>query len=225
MQVVAEDAQGQTRYQFVLDHGVDPAVPLARQGLRVLGPIEATGSDADLTLRLRVADDPLIARRLSGNGQSPTPRDDDVAAEAIPEPRQRIAAYAWVESDRGVLASEFARATSPLRWGPPGGGIDPGEEPIAAVHREVMEETSQVIELGDLIGINSRHWIGRNFSGRAEDFHAVQLVYRAWCPDPTDPVVLEVDGTTSAATWFPRDRWREQKWAPGWRILLGRLID
>jgi 8-oxo-dGTP diphosphatase len=224
MQVIAEDAAGVRRSAFELDHGVDPTVALGRQGLQVLRPIEATGADQELTLRLLVDDDPVRARKLAANGHGPTVREDEVPADAEPIPQQRVAAYAWVESSRGILASEFSRATSKLRWSLAGGGIDLGEEPREAVHREVMEETAQTIELGDLVGVNSRHWIGRNFAGVVEDFHAVQLIYRAHCPEPTDPVVLDVGGSTSAAAWFPHDGWQDQPWMPGWRILLLRLF-
>ena len=69
----------------------------------------------------------------------------------------------------------------------PGGGIDPGEEPGAAVVREVHEETAQVVELGALVAVQTSHWVGRSPSGRVEDFHAVRLVYRASCPEPGEP--------------------------------------
>lgn len=42
--------------------------------------------------------------------------------------------------DRGALLTTH-QADPELEYQLPGGGIDPGEQPIAALHREVMEET------------------------------------------------------------------------------------
>lgn len=42
--------------------------------------------------------------------------------------------------DRGALLTTFQAKPAP-EYQLPGGGIDPGEHPIAALHREVMEET------------------------------------------------------------------------------------
>ena len=81
----------------------------------------------------------------------------------------------------------------------PGGGIDEGEAPVAAVVREVHEETGQPVDVGDLVLVQSSHWVGRSPHGGVEDFHAVRLIYRGTCPDPTDPVVHDQGGTTAAA--------------------------
>jgi ADP-ribose pyrophosphatase YjhB (NUDIX family) len=102
--------------------------------------------------------------------------------------------------------------------------VDADEEPVAAVHREVYEETSQRIELGDLVAVRTRHHIGPNLAGDFSDFHAVQLIYRARCPHPTDPLVLDVGGTTSAAAWFPRANWQDGPWMRHWRDVLVELF-
>jgi 8-oxo-dGTP diphosphatase len=39
---------------------------------------------------------------------------------------------------------------SPGRWGLPGGHVEPGEEPLAAAHRELMEETGLSVDRLDL---------------------------------------------------------------------------
>ncbi|QGN35562.1 NUDIX domain-containing protein [Microlunatus sp. Gsoil 973] len=150
--------------------------------------------------------------------------DGNGSADGPAVRRQRIAAYAWVESSRGILAAEFYRPVPGGRWGLPGGGLDEREEPVDAVHREVMEETSQRIELGELVRVDTRHWIGRSPAGVLEDFHAVRLIYRARCPEPTDPVVIDVGGTTTAAAWFPYESWPDQPWNTGWRDLLVTLF-
>ena len=53
--------------------------------------------------------------------------------------RRRPGVYA-VLLDRGALLTTFQAEPTP-EYQLPGGGIDRGEHPIAALHREVMEET------------------------------------------------------------------------------------
>jgi len=148
------------------------------------------------------------------------PRDPDVGADEVGEPYQRVAAYAVVTSERGVLLTQFTSLTAvPGTWGLPGGGLDHGEDPVAGVHREVWEETGQRVELGGLVAIQSRHWVGRAPSGTVEDFHAVRIVYRATCPDPSEPVVHDVGGTTSDARWFTSDELAGLRMTSSWRGL------
>jgi 8-oxo-dGTP pyrophosphatase MutT (NUDIX family) len=137
---------------------------------------------------------------------------------------QRVAVYAVVRSARGVLLAQNSALTNAAgTWGLPGGGLDPGELPEAALHREVWEETGQAVEIDRIGAVTTRHWVGRAPSGRLEDFHAVRLVYRATCPEPTDPVVHDVDGTTAASAWFTRPELDEVALAVGTRELLADL--
>lgn len=223
MQIVAADRDGRRLTEFDLGHGADPTDELASRGFRTVKPVDASGADDDLVVTLLAEPDPGVGAR-PATARAVAPREIDMPDRAEAVRRQRVAAYAWVESSRGILASEFYRPVPDGRWGLPGGGIDPGEEPVDAVHREVLEETSQKIDLGELVGVDTRHWIGRNPAGVVEDFHAVRLIYRAICPDPTDPVVLDVGGTTTAATWFPYESWQDQPWNTGWRDVVTRLF-
>ena len=77
---------------------------------------------------------------------------------------------------------------------------------MAAVLREVYEETAQSVVLADLETVQTSHWVGRNPLGEVEDFHAVRLVYLAACPEPTEPQVLDAEGTTADARWVPLTR-------------------
>jgi len=53
--------------------------------------------------------------------------------------RDRHGVYAVILGPRGVL---LTHQTEPVpEWQLPGGGIDPGESRLAALHREVLEET------------------------------------------------------------------------------------
>jgi ADP-ribose pyrophosphatase YjhB (NUDIX family) len=141
-----------------------------------------------------------------------------------PVVRQRVAVYAVVRSARGVLLAENSVLTNAAgTWGLAGGGLDDGELPEAALHREVWEETGQVVDVAGVAAVTTRHWVGRAPDGRLEDFHAVRLIYRATCPEPTDPVVHDADGTTSAAAWFPVDALADLPLAVWTREVLAHL--
>jgi ADP-ribose pyrophosphatase YjhB (NUDIX family) len=143
-----------------------------------------------------------------------------------PAVRQRFAAYAVVTSSEGLLATEYSGRTAVIgRWGMPGGGLDDHEPPTSAVLREVHEETSQQIILGNLIKVQTSHWVGRSPYGSIEDFHAVRLIYRASCPHPTDPVVLDQGGTTESAKWVPLESWRSVPWTHNWQLVLSTLLE
>ena len=57
--------------------------------------------------------------------------------------RQRPGAYAVLERDGMLLITHQAEPEPEFQL--PGGGIDPGESPVSALHREVAEETGWAI--------------------------------------------------------------------------------
>ena len=58
--------------------------------------------------------------------------------------KRHFTATAFVVHDGSTALHWHAKLR---QWMPPGGHIDPGEEPIAAVLREVLEETGLRVEL------------------------------------------------------------------------------
>ena len=198
--IVGVTEDGATAFSTPLDHGADPDTVVYDQGYTALRPLDAGWYGADLGLR-------LLVRPLAGESRpDPIPPRTDagliIADDVVPVARQRVAAYAVVLSTRGLLATEYSTQTAvPGRWGMPGGGLDDRESPADCVRREFREETAQHIVLGELTKVQTGHWIGRNPGGMIEDFHAVRLVYRATCPDPTEPLVLEHGGSTASACW------------------------
>jgi 8-oxo-dGTP pyrophosphatase MutT (NUDIX family) len=224
MEVRGVDGTGAQRFAVALPHGADPMVVVHDQGWVVERPIDAyRGPSGDLVLRFAVRPVGTETRP----SQRPTGRDVGLQLRPGEEPvvRQRVAAYGVVLSDRGLLATQYSDRTAvDGRWGMPGGGIDSGEEPEAAVAREVHEETAQTVVLGPLVAVQTSHWVGRSPAGHAEDFHAVRLIYRADCPDPGDPVVLDVGGTTADARWVALAEWRSISWTVNWRDPLERLL-
>jgi 8-oxo-dGTP pyrophosphatase MutT (NUDIX family) len=225
MRVVGVAARHRQVFDRRLEHGVDPRVLAYEAGWVVLRPVEADLDEhGELRLSLRVR------HRRKGDGQPRTrkPGRDRGLRTSPQEPplvRQRFAAYAVVKSERGLLATEYSDLTAVSgRWGMPGGGLDEGEHPVHAVVREVDEETGQSVSVGDLVLVQSSHWVGRSPHGGVEDFHAVRLIYRATCADPTDPVVHDQGGTTASARWVELDTWADLPWTANWRQALKRLL-
>ncbi len=101
-----------------------------------------------------------------------------------------------------LLTRLSARAAHPGRWTLPGGGVDHGERPAAALAREVEEECGLACEVGDLLDVHDTHFSGQAPSGRIEDYHGVHLLFSATVAD-AEPRVIEVDGTTDAVAWVP----------------------
>jgi ADP-ribose pyrophosphatase YjhB (NUDIX family) len=216
---------GERAFEVVLDHGADPDVLAFDRGYVVVRPIDATrASSGELILRLLVR--PVVDERRPQVRRQGRDAGLVLGDDVRPEVRQRFAAYAVVTSSRGLLATEYSGRTAVTgRWGMPGGGLDDHEPPTSAVLREVAEETSQEIILGELIKVQTSHWVGRSPYATIEDFHAVRLIYRATCPHPTEPVVVDQGGTTESAQWVPLDSWRSVSWTQNWRLLLSELLN
>jgi 8-oxo-dGTP diphosphatase len=222
--VVGITEHGGHAFEAVLDHGADPAVLAFDRGYVVVRPVDATrASSGELILRLLVR--PVVDERRPAVRRQGRDTGLVLGDHVRPFVRQRFAAYAVVTSSRGLLATEYSSRTAVTgRWGMPGGGLDDHEPPTSAVLREVAEETSQQIVLGELIKVQTSHWVGRSPRGTIEDFHAVRLIYRATSPHPTEPVVLDKGGTTESAQWVPLASWRSVSWTQNWRLLLSELL-
>ena len=76
------------------------------------------------------------------------------AVKAGQQYRKRAGAYAVLIRDGAVLVTHQAAPVPEYQL--PGGGIDPGENPIAALHREVFEETGWSIGAPRRIGAYRR---------------------------------------------------------------------
>jgi 8-oxo-dGTP diphosphatase len=223
--VVGVDASGVERVRERLGHGDDPVRLLARAGYSTSGPDSVVGQADPHTVTVVY---PVVPAAVAAAPDLPAAvlRDPGMVLKPGEEPvvRQRIAVYAVVRSPRGVLLTQNSSLTNAAgTWALAGGGLDPGELPEAALHREIWEEAGQRVEVTEIAVVTTRHWVGRAPNGVVEDFHAVRLVYRATCPEPTDPVVHDVDGTTAAAAWFPPNEVDGLPLAVGTREILAHL--
>lgn len=125
-------------------------------------------------------------------------------ADHVTAQHQRVGAYGYaVDSGRILLTRNSPSGPMPGVWNLPGGGIDHGETPVDTVVRELWEECGLDAKIGDLLTVTDRHFTGTAPNGRKEDFHAIQVVYRAEVAADVEPRVVEADGTTDAVAWVP----------------------
>ncbi len=120
---------------------------------------------------------------------------------------QRVAAYAVILRDDKILLSRLSDTISTTEtWTLPGGGLDHGEDPRAAVVREVYEETGLAVSIGETAWVLSAHRADTWRRGRNVDAHALRIVYDGWVAvDAPEPHTVEVGGSTAEAAWLPLD--------------------
>ena len=119
---------------------------------------------------------------------------------------QRFAAYAVAtDRQRRVLLTRVApNYPGAGRWHLPGGGTDYGEQPGAALIRELAEETGQRGRLVKLLGVAShRDPASLGPEGYPIDWHGVRAFYRVQVDRATRPRVHDHGGSTSEARWVP----------------------
>jgi ADP-ribose pyrophosphatase YjhB (NUDIX family) len=178
-----------------LSTGQQPVMPFAAELLGV--PRAAATSDA-LGTRPAVPD---TAGELSEAGVAA------VDAEGRPEQVRRFAVYGLVTDPAGrVLLTLIAPGYPGAgRWHLPGGGTDYGEQPVAALLRELAEETDQVGRVVALLAVmHRRNPAALGPEGHPIDWHGVRAIYRVMVDTPTEARVTEAaGGSTAQARWFP----------------------
>ena len=132
-----------------------------------------------------------------------------MAVDAPPR-RQRVAAYALLTRGDDVLLTRMSSRTRiPGRWTLPGGGVDHGEDPRAAVEREVFEETGLHVQVGSVADVHSSHFTGPRSDGVVEDYHGIHLIFHGAVlaeSEGVQPHVTEQDGSTDLAQWIDREQ-------------------
>jgi 8-oxo-dGTP diphosphatase len=115
---------------------------------------------------------------------------------------QRIGAYAVVLRDDSLLLTRIsAIGYPPGWWALPGGGIDQGEAPSAALVRELHEETGLAPRSLRLVDVHDVHTVAPGRGDQYEDYHGIHLLYAVDVAPDQAPRVVEHDGTTDAVRW------------------------
>lgn len=122
---------------------------------------------------------------------------------------QRIGAYAViVRGDALLLTRISARGFPSGWWGLPGGGIDHGEPPLVALHRELHEETGLTVRGARLVDIHDVRTQALGRGDRWEDYHGIHLLWAVDVNPDISPHVVERDGTTDEVRWVSLDQLR-----------------
>ncbi len=123
---------------------------------------------------------------------------------------QRIGAYGICHDAAGrvLLVRASARTNVAGRWFLPGGGLEHGEAPTAALERELDEETGLGIGTARLLGVLSDARVLAD--GTA--LHMVRVIYlvESW----TGTARAEATGTSDAVAWVPADELAERDVLP-----------
>ncbi|MET8232691.1 NUDIX domain-containing protein [Micromonospora sp. NPDC005298] len=149
---------------------------------------------------------------LLGLPVSPLPADLPRALPPEPAPhpdrRLRFGAYGLVTDPAGrILLTQIADGYPGAgRWHLPGGGTDHGEQPTTGLLRELVEEGGQLGRVVELLGVDNLHNpAALGPEGRPLDWHGVRVFYRVLVDVPTEAVVTEsAGGSTARAGWFTR---------------------
>jgi 8-oxo-dGTP diphosphatase len=154
---------------------------------------------------LGLADDRL-AGRVDKTPQETRPVPPAKAKKGRRRRGQRFGAYGVVADGAGrILLARIAEGyPGGGTWHLPGGGVDFGESPRAAVSREIYEETGQEALVGELLNVTSfRHRRAIGPEGYPLDWHGVRAIYSATVPDPSAAQVVEAaGGSTSESRWW-----------------------
>ncbi len=110
--------------------------------------------------------------------------------------RSRISAYGLIRDGDRILLCRLSKEMPRWEgyWTLPGGGLEFGESPEAAMIREVEEETGLRVSARPIAGIDSIH----DTSG-SDEFHGIRILY--WAEIAGGSLKNEVGGSTDCCEW------------------------
>lgn len=134
------------------------------------------------------------------------------APASAPSPRKLVVAGLVVDDDGQILITR-RRADQALggRWELPGGKVEPGEAPAAALARELAEELGAAVEVGGVWDVLHHLY---------PDFELVMIVYR--CRLRPGEVARAVE--VADLRWVPAAAVGDHDLLPADRPLVVRLV-
>ncbi|GAA2380012.1 hypothetical protein Cme02nite_16600 [Catellatospora methionotrophica] len=119
------------------------------------------------------------------------------------EKRRRIGAYGIAHDEQGrlLLVRSSARSNFPGVWFLPGGGLEHGEDPAAAVVREFREETGLTARIAGLREVSSDLV---EFPWRGVLLHHDRIIYDMTITG--GELTVEADGTSDLPAWVEPSR-------------------
>jgi 8-oxo-dGTP diphosphatase len=128
---------------------------------------------------------------------------------------RRPGVYAILLDGDHILATHQAEPVPEFQL--PGGGIDKGEQPIAALHREVFEETGWKIAVTQRLGAFRRFTYMPEYDMWAEKLCSVYLAFPVRRLGPPSEA-------GHSAVWLPVEEARTRLGNAGDRAMLARLL-
>jgi 8-oxo-dGTP diphosphatase len=135
------------------------------------------------------------------------------ACVSAPRSRKLVVAGLVVDDAGRVLVTQRrADQALPLQWEFPGGKVEPGEAPTAALARELAEELGVDVEVGRIWEVLFHPY---------PDFDLVMLVYRCRLAPDVVPCCVEVEDLA----WRPPGQLDDLPILPADLPLVARLAD
>lgn len=109
------------------------------------------------------------------------------------------------ETDRLLLIGDSDPGTGDRWWITPGGGIDPGEDEVTAVIRELHEETGLVVTAAEVVGPLATREVWHGYSDVVVDQHDTFYAVRTIAFEPAPAALTDEERVTvHGLRWWTR---------------------